>query len=612
MVTKAAEAKEIFLIKDAPIPANELDHPSIPYLSRHALTRHYSIHEGWSSPGFFVGDSTNLDDLVCHWNLRAADISLWFVDINHLQRYSNVIPAWESSMRDMVSHWHEFKRHVAIWSRQEINDQKALEEIRKPFGALQLMVTNVTIYSWNGLNIRPPMMSFYQVSTLGLIGKERNKPKVTFSLIEKPFCDDAWFNTQHLVASISVTFGLYGDEQHTFNPPFVPELNEFYARTMHLEYNKLRIESERIGLIMDASDTDTFLYALPVSDLMERVFSMAGFSSKPSSAGLIARQLIARVGGLQGGRIFKIPGVRRLIKTHGPMASFNKRTALQLIGGNDQDNPSAKFDDHQGLYIEPRPYGTKLNPVAVFSHLVEKGLFRIGAELTCPSCRLVSWVALDTLKQQVTCELCGNEYDATRQLVNGEYHYRRSGVLGLEKNAQGAIPVVLTLQQLDTNFHGVYRENLYSSSLDLEPKDGIDLPKCETDFVWVIARPYPHRTVVILGECKDKGPIDATDIDNLRRVADSFPRKRFETFVLLAKLSPFTQEEIKHAKSLNDKYHRRAILLTSRELEPYHIYERTKTEFDIERERYGGTPDNLAEATVKMYFAEESSTDLQP
>ncbi|MGH8497471.1 MAG: hypothetical protein ACRERV_01460 [Methylococcales bacterium] len=606
MVMQAAEAEEIFLVKDAPIPASELDYPSIPYLSRQALHRHYSIREGSGSPGFFVGDATNLDDLVCHWNLRAADIPLWFVDPNYLERYANVIPAWDSRMRERVSQWHEFNRHdVAVWLRQDNLDQKRLEECR-PFGDLQLMVSTVSIDSWNGLNILPPMMCFDQVSTLGVLGRDNGKPKVSFSLNGKPFCDDTWFHSQHLVASISFVGGLYGDDLHTFRPPYVPELNEFYARTMHLEYNKLRIESERVGLIIDAADTDSFLHALPVADMMERLFGMANYAAKPSSAGLITRQLIARLGGLQGSRVFKIPGVRRLLKAHGLMVSFTKRSAIQLIGKKDPDNPHAKFEDHEDLYIEPRPRGTKLNPVDVFSHLVEKGLFRIGAKLTCPICRMASWIALDTLKQRVICDLCGNDYDATRQLVNGECHYRRSGVLGAEKNAQGAVPVVLTLQQLDTNFHRAFCDPLYSPSLDLDPKDGINLPKCETDFVWVIARPYPRRTVIILGECKDKGPIDATGIDILRSVADSFPRNRFETFVLLVKLSPFIPEEINHAKVLNDKYRTRAILLTARELEPYHIYERTKAEFDIER--YGGTPEDLARATVKIYFAEESST----
>jgi hypothetical protein len=72
---------------------------------------------------------------------------------------------------------------------------------------------------------------------------------------------------------------LYEDEQHTLEPPFIPELNEFYARTMHFQYDKLRIEPEHVGLVIDAADTDSFLYALPVADLVERIFGMAGFST---------------------------------------------------------------------------------------------------------------------------------------------------------------------------------------------------------------------------------------------------------------------------------------------------------------------------------------------
>ncbi|HXQ21575.1 MAG TPA: hypothetical protein VN812_07875, partial [Candidatus Acidoferrales bacterium] len=89
---------------------------------------------------------------------------------------------------------------------------------------------------------------------------------------------------------------------------------------------------------------------------------------------------------------------------------------------------------------------------------------------------------------------------------------------------------------------------------------------------------------------------------NLRRVADALPRKRFKTFVLLAKLSPFTPEELGCAKSLNDKYRQRVILLTARELEPYDIYDRAKLEFDIQD--HGNTPQELALVTAQMYFKE--------
>jgi len=603
MLLKGAEATESSLDHASPISRDILEHPNISYLSRHGLKRHYSVQAGRDSPGFFVGDAADVDDLVCHWNLRASDIPLWFVDPNHLDRYTDFIPAWDKAMREAVAHRDEWSRHVAVWSRSE-----NIDEARKPFGDLKLMGCPVSVDTWNGRNVRAPMMHLDETSVLGVVARENGQPKVSFALSEKPFCGDVWFNQQHLVASISFLGGLYGDEQYTLDPPYLSELNEFYARTMHFQYNKLRIEPEKVGLVINATQRDSFLYALPVSDMMERIFEMAGYTAKLSSGGLIARQLIAHLGGVQGARVFKIPGTRRLLRTYGPTAAFTKQSALQLIASKDPENPDAKFSDYEDLYVEQRPIGTKLQPGAVFAYLVENNLFRIGTKLTCPNCRMVSWMALDALKQSVVCELCGQEHDATRQLVDGEWHYRRSGVLGTEKNAQGAVPVALTLQQLDTSLHGALRDSVYSPSLDLEPKHGVDLPKCEVDFVWVSLRTYPRKTVVILGECKDQGPIELDefkkDVENLRRVADALPRKRFKTFVLLSKLAPFTPGEIEAARTLNDKYRWRAILLTARELEPYFIYERTKAEFDIKG--HGGTPEDLAQATVEMYFKDQS------
>src|SRR5262249_40818668 len=108
MLMQTAEATECAIDPTLPIPVDVLDYLTIAYLSRYGLERHGSVHAGWDTPGFFVGDSTNCDDLVCHWNLRAADIPLWFVDPNHLQRYTSLIPAWEKRMREFVS----YRRHA--------------------------------------------------------------------------------------------------------------------------------------------------------------------------------------------------------------------------------------------------------------------------------------------------------------------------------------------------------------------------------------------------------------------------------------------------------------------------------------------------------------------
>lgn len=597
LLGQAANVVEVPLAAGGKIHTDAVGFPTLASVGRFGLDHHYSIRRGWDHAGFFVGDAERLDDLVTFWNLRAADIWLYFVDPNHLERFEFLVPKAEAAISGALAHLDSFRQKLAVWSRAE-NFPAAGEVV--PSAKFHCGIDSEFI--WKGGAVVPPMMTLGDASSLGIIGTHRGVPNVSFSLGDKPFAADSWFHSQHLVASVDMLGGLHSDEVHTFRLPYVPELNEFYSRQVHFDYSKLRVEPGHIGVVIDATEHNLGLSALPVPALVERVMDLAGFSAKPSSAGLIARQVISRLGGVDGARAFKIPGVRRLLKTHGPTSSFTKRGALQLIGQTPSDNPNAKFSDHEDLFIEQRPIHTKLTPLAVFKYLVEKGLFRMGVDLTCPSCNLSSWVPLDVLKQSNRCELCGADHDATRQLIDGEYAYRRSGLLGIQKDVQGAIPVVLTLQQFSVNLPTGPRDLIYVPSYDLIPKGGQSPQPFEVDFIVLLPQPYPKKTAVLIGECKDAGDvIDAKDIEGLRRVADALPAERFEPYIVLARLSPFTSDEIALAKGLNGPYQQRVIMLTERELEPYHLYKRTKLEFDIDE--YASSPEDMARVTAKIYFS---------
>ena len=272
------------------------------------------------------------------------------------------------------------------------------------------------------------------------------------------------------------------------------------------------------------------------------------------------------------------------------------------------------------MYLVPREPGTHLTAEHVFRYLVGKRLFRIGSELSCPNCQLRSWFAVDDLRQRVNCQLCGESFDTTDQLVSGEWEYRRSGVFGAERNAQGAVPVALTLQQLDANLYSILHRRSYSVSLDLIPTNSPPTTHCEVDFAWLEPRPYPDRTIVLIGECKDRGmssarggdggTINANDIANLRTVADAFPRERFEVYIVLAKLCEFTPSELDLARSLNDIHRLRVILLTDRELEPYDVFERTEKLFEIGR--YSSSAQDLASATVSIFLNPKPIAGLGP
>jgi len=615
MFKESLGSNEVILEPNAPLPDDLLEHPSIAYLSRHGLRKHHSIQSNWDYHGFYFGDAGNLEDLVTFWNLRAADVALMFIDKAHAARHEQQIPVWKNYIGSINKHQlhRQGQKYAVWWRRAQMDDAGEVETIRAQFGNEPFIVCGIDEFIWNGMNLKPPMMHLGEVASLGVLVTDNNKPKISFGLSERPYSTDPWFHTQHLVASVNFIGGLYGRDDFTLDPPYVPELNEFYARNMHFHFDKLRIESERLGLIVDAADSDSFVYALPTIDLFKQIFALAGFTATVSSGGLIARQLLAQLGGIQGARVFKIPGARKLIKTYGPTSSFSEGSALQIICRKDNENPDANFSDYKDLYLERREHGTPLTSKNVFDYLLGKRLFRIGSDLNCPHCQLSSWIQVDDLQQRVRCQMCGENFDATTQLIRNKWAFRRSGILGTERNAQGAIPVALTLQQLDTNLSFGLKRHSYSVSLDLKPtKNQLPNP-CEVDFAWIVPRRYPEKTIVIIGECKDRGQstnsggdggtINAQDIANLRAVADSFPRERFEVFILLAKLCAFTPSEIELARSLNSEYEKRVIMLTERELEPYYLFERTKKHFKIDS--YGTSPADLARATVTIFLSQK-------
>ena len=79
----------------------------------HGLRRHYTVRAGWDYAGSFVGDAGNIDDLVCFWNLRAADIRLQFIDPAHMHRYAVVGPGHSAPSRSMI-------RETEDWFRTRI------------------------------------------------------------------------------------------------------------------------------------------------------------------------------------------------------------------------------------------------------------------------------------------------------------------------------------------------------------------------------------------------------------------------------------------------------------------------------------------------------------
>lgn len=593
IVDRALQPEKIEILPNERIIADIPDRLTPLVLSNYRLARHYTIASISYPPGFYVGRAGDFDDLVTFWNLRAAGISLWFFDPEHTERYANLIPriidriAKNSPLRTNAH------PEMAAWSRQV-----DLNNIQSSLGSGINRIYQLSDPVFKNIHIIPPMMYFDHSQALGTLIDDSTPNQIVFPLQINALQNSGWLRSQTIVASVLIDFGLLGENRISTRLPNIPELNHLFSRSMGNRQNVIRAEPGRLGFITSASKPHISITAPPISDIFEKIFAMSGYTVKLSNSGLIMRQLLEGLGGLQGARVFKIPGVRRLIKEYGPMKSFSRKSALHQIGHRNTDGDSS-FADYKRLFIESRPTDQDLTPADVFSYLVEKGLFRIGADLECPACRLTSWVALDSLQHKITCVLCGNTFEAARQLVKEKWAYRRSGLLGLERNIQGAVPVILTLQQLDANFGP--NEGIYSPSLDLV--SATDSTASEIDFAWLSYGQPWEKDSLFIGECKDESneSIDEKDIHNLRKIIDSIPRNYLDSYIVLVKLTAFSDKEIAMARSLNKDEQSRVIMLTQRELEPQGIFERTKELFsDIDE--YTITPAALANTTKRIYF----------
>jgi hypothetical protein len=170
-------------------------------------------------------------------------------------------------------------------------------------------------------------------------------------------------------------------------------------------------------------------------------------------------------------------------------------------------------------------------------------------------------------------------------------------LFGREDHQQGAVPVALTLQQMDTILHGPM---VYVTSMVLEPA-GARIVPCETDLVIVSEKDYHDDTVgIAVGECKGRGEITEEDVRKLTQVADAFPKDRIRAYIVFSKTAPFTAEEIARCRAAQPAGRKRVILLSDRELEPYFVYERAAKEFEINSAAI--SLEDLANTTHALYF----------
>jgi len=575
-----------------------LSHFTLAELSKYNLFADSLQPDGQN--GVYFGDLRNSIDLVNCWNLRAAGIKINFYDQNLKNYYGEFIQKFRE----------EGVKHSTPFYSTEFNNFRLYYS---NFDSIDLTTTFhndikvvVSDEIWNGYNIKPSdhFISSHFLHTTVILNK--NNEKYLVNLPEKKFSTSETTNGSNLICEISGINNSYDSFSQTISFPHFPLINNFLGDKCIFEWRNLRTSTSGMRIIADISSKFINVFSVNVTEYAVKMFEAMGIQAEASKAGLIARRIIEQFGGLQGCRIFKIEGVRKLFASNNPEKIMSKTKILEFIneaplGGkkkNAVNNFSKKYSD---LFFEGRSL-PQIIPTDVFNYLITNGAFRIGQTFVCEKCNIEFWVELDNINSISNCSYCGHRNDIQIQLTDNNWGYRKSGIFGREDNQEGAIPVVATLQQLDTTV--MTEKKLFLPSLKLKIKDM--KKELEIDLLCII-QGFNQQPEIVLGECKAAGgEIDKNDIENLIALADKISSQFFKVYILISKMAYFKAEEIELCRQINKGTDFRAILLTHDEVEPYHIYTRTQLKYP-QIDKHAISIYQMAVNTHKIYFTNEKN-----
>ncbi len=505
--------------------------------------------------GIYVGDENNFDDLINFWNLRASGKKVIFLPLERNENFTNFAKSFDKTLD------HNYFLNIYYFNKDKCKIKKTIHNLNF---SRDVLYNELNIISWNGLYIIPKEYKCDEENVLAHIDNYRDKYFVFLKLPQKPFTTKKNLNNdfQRLVTSVN-SLGEFGYRNHTINPPFIQELNDFYQREIALLRNELRIEKDGIGIITEKRNEVISLFPIPHQQLIEKIFEYVGFKATLSQPGLITLRIIEKMGGLEATRIFKIRGVRKLIKSFKSEEHVSKKTAEEKIWND------SNFEKYKKLYIEERDK-RELTKEQVFKFLLKNDIFRAGLELKCNYCNLKNWISLKRIDDWWECDYCGYKNQTSIQLLNKDtWKFRKTGLFSKDNNQEGAIPVIITLLQLLRTLD--FSKFIYSSSLNLYSDIFVN-KQSEID---LCVLHYGRRNKIEIGiaECKDEsGKIEKTDIENIKTIRKKFMLKDIECYPIFSKTSDnFDDDEIILFQELKED-DIPFILFSNKELEPYDPY----------------------------------------
>ena len=410
--------------------------------------------------GLYIGKIDSFYDLVSFWNLRAAGLEIKFLPIDYQDRVQDFFREYVGVIDRRAKSHPKLEDWIGVhYACDEKIVKKSLSFLspRKKY-----CFSHVSNIIWNGLNVKPSLPRFEPKQVMGIVDKKFGRSTIKIPLPDKPVLKEKRLRrSQILVSSISLS-SEFDYPGYSLKIPFLPDLNEFYGRHISIDPDVFRVEQQGMGIIQHDHFEVVNVYPLSNQDLIIKVLERAGLNAEISNAGLLTTQIINQMGGLDKCRVFKIRGVRELLKNNSNVEAVFWQEATKIIWDYD-------FQKFQDLYIEKRKK-KQLGTNDVWAFLLGKRVFVpklklryhllsklkvVTKKFSCKNCGLASNIKIETFVGCWSCPFCSYQHylpvfigDIFRNELK-KWYFKMGGIFSGDPNQKGSIPVILTLWQLD-------------------------------------------------------------------------------------------------------------------------------------------------------------------
>jgi hypothetical protein len=183
--------------------------------------------------GFYAGQAGSFEDVVTFWNLRAANVDVFFFDVRHEKGLCSFRDPFTEVIRRRPRGLRDFHSFVGFWPRE---DGPAIDTT-----AFGHAISGGTVR--DGIpKLRVPLIQVKSRHVLGHVNEANGGSQITFQLPERPFRDDDVSFTQMMVVVIHLTLGLQSEFGRTLITQCLPEMNDFYRREMVLSGDQVGVQ----------------------------------------------------------------------------------------------------------------------------------------------------------------------------------------------------------------------------------------------------------------------------------------------------------------------------------------------------------------------------------